>query len=156
MSFSAAKLDHNNCHAIEDGLFTLNDDFIAEMEQFGRHVLIFSAGEFVQGLEESLEKYTCNYLYRSIFYCDKTDHAAISEHFKDMRGIEEEYEYCFVKDYTPYARQNEWRFIIHDIDGEFQIEDTGGVNIKTNFNTKMPIFETAALKTLHVSEGFLN
>lgn len=126
------------------------------MEQFGRHVLIFSAGEFVQGLEESLEKYTCNYLYRSIFYCDKTDHAAISEHFKDMRGIEEEYEYCFVKDYTPYARQNEWRFIIHDIDGEFQIEDTGGVNIKTNFNTKMPIFETAALKTLHVSEGFLN
>lgn len=156
LSFSAAKLDYNNCHAIEDGLFTVNDDFIAEMEQFGSHFLIFSAEEFIWGLEESLKMHTCNFVYHSIFYCDKTDHAAISRHFKDIEDTAEPYEYCFIKDYTPYAKQNEWRIIIHDINSVFQIEDSGGVNIKTNFSTKMPIFETAALKTLQMSENYLD
>ena len=155
LSFSASILDHNNCHVAKDGIFTVNDDFIEEMEQFGSHVLIFSAKEFIGRLKETLKMYKCNFSYHPIFYCDKTNHVAISKHFKDKGEAVDPYDYCFIKDYTPYAKQNEWRIIIHDTNNEFQIEDTGGVNIKTNFSTKIPIFETSALKTLLVSEEYL-
>ena len=33
LSFSAAMLNHDNCHMTKDGLFTPNDDFIEEMIQ---------------------------------------------------------------------------------------------------------------------------
>lgn len=52
-------------------------------------------------------------------------------------------------------KQNEWRIIIHDINNEFPIEGGGGVNIVTAFQTKMPIFETRSLKTLLLSEEYL-
>lgn len=155
LSFSIAKLDHTNCHAIKDGLFALNDDFIEEMKQFGSHVLIFSADDFIRGLTKAIEKHKCICAYGPISYYDKTDHAKISKHFQSLADSENPYEYCFIKDFFPYSKQNEWRVIIDDVNDEFHINDTGGVNIKTEFHTEMPIFDTTALTTLQASEEYL-
>lgn len=155
LSFSVSKLDLTNCHITKDGLFTPNDDFIEEMKQFGSHVLIFSAENFISELNETLRLHKCNYSYHPIFYCDKTDHASISKHFKDKGDSADPYEYCFIKDYSPYAKQNEWRIVIHDIADEFPIEKTGGVNITTKFHTEIPIFETTELRTLLSSKEYL-
>lgn len=155
LSFSVAKLDHNNCHLSQDGIYAVNDDFINEMKQFGSHVLIFRAEDFITAMRKALKPYNCNVAYRSIYYCDKTNYAAISKHFTDLGDSEDPYEYCFIKDYTPYAKQNEWRIFIHDVKNEFPIEDTGGVNIKTEFRTKIPLFETNALTSLFLSEEWL-
>lgn len=158
LSFSAAILNHDNCHVTKDGLFTPNDDFIEEMIQFGDHVLVFQAEEFIWELREKLKMHRCNYLYRPIFYCDKSDHTAISKYFEDKRNEgnpPDPYDYCFIKDRTPYSKQNEWRIIIHDVNNEFPIEDSGGANIVTAFRTGMPIFETRLLKTLLASEEYL-
>lgn len=155
LSFSVSILNYTNCHATKDGLFAPNDDFIEEMKQFGSHMLIFSARDLILGLAETLRMHKCNFEYHPIFYCDKTDHAAITKYFRDKGNAENPYEYCFIKDYTPYAKQNEWRIIIHDIGNEFRIGDSGGVNIKTEFRTEMPIFETTALTTLLASEEYL-
>lgn len=155
LSFSASMLNHRNCHVYKNGLYSPNDDYIAEMAQFGSHVLIFSATDFVIALKNTLKSHTCNFEYHPIFYCNKTDHTSISEHLKDSQPEQNPYDYCFIKDRTPYSRQNEWRAIIHDINGEFPIDSTGSLNIKTEFRTKMPIFRTFELKTLQVSDEFL-
>ena len=105
LSFSAAMLNYDNCHAAQDSLFALNADFIEEMLQFGDHVLIFSADEFISELNKKLSSYKCICSYRPIFYCDKTNYAAISDYFKCRRsaGISPDpYDYCFIKDRTPY------------------------------------------------------
>ena len=158
LSFSVAKVDGSNCHVTENGLFTPNDDFIEEMIQFGSHFLIFPADEFIPAVNEELRKHKCNYEYHPIFYCDKTNHAGIAEYFEMKRNrgeLSEPYDYCFIKDRTPYSKQNEWRIIVDDINNEFQIGDNGGVNIQTTFRTEMPIFETTLLNTLLVSEAYL-
>ena len=155
LSFSASMLNHANCHAYKNGLYSPNDDYIAEMEQFGSHVLIFSANDFIIALNKTLKSHTCNFEYHPIFYCNKTDHTAISKYMKGRQIEKNPYDYCFIKDHTPYSKQNEWRTIIHDIDGEFPIDSTGGFNLKTEFCTKMPIFETLELKSLQVSDEFL-
>lgn len=155
LTFSAAKLDHSICHMRDDGLFVLNDDFVTSMEQFGSYVLIFPAKDFVFGLEKALKMNRCNYVRRPIFYCDKSDHTAIAEYLKSRTEEEDPYGYCFIKDRTPYAIQNEWRFIIHDVNNEFQLKDNGGVNIQTGFRARTPIFETTALRELVASEDFL-
>lgn len=158
LSFSAAMLNHDNCHITKDGLFTPNDDFIEEMIQFGDHVLIFRAEDFIWKLREKLKIHKCNCLYHPIFYCDKTDHVAISKYFEDKRNEgspPDPYDYCFIKDRIPYSKQNEWRIIIDDFNNEFPIEPNGGVNIVTSFRSKIPVFETQLLKTLRASEEYL-
>ncbi|MBR3704723.1 MAG: hypothetical protein IKM11_04490 [Oscillospiraceae bacterium] len=158
LSFSAAMLSYENCHVTKDGLFTPNDDFIEEMLQFGEHVLIFCAEDFLEGMRQKIAMHRCNCLYRSIFYCDKTSHKEISDYFEERQNAGEPsdpYDYCFIKDKTPYSKQNEWRIIIHDTHNEFPIESSGGVNVETKFRTHMPIFETLSLKTLVASEEYL-
>lgn len=79
LSFSTAMINHVNCHVTKDGLFTLNDDFIEEMMQFGDHVLVFCAEEFIWSLQEKLKTYGCNYSYHPIFHCDKSNYTEISK-----------------------------------------------------------------------------
>lgn len=149
VSFSVAMLNYDNCHVEKDGLFTPNHDFIEEMIQFGDHVLIFQAEEFIWKLREKLKPHRCNFLYQPIFYCDKTNHAGISKYFEDKRrtgNLLDSYDFCFIKDRVPYSKQTEWRIIIDDFNNEFPIGNSGGVNIVTGFRTKMPIFETHLLK----------
>ena len=158
LSFSAAMLDYNNCHATEDGLFTPNDDFIAEMQQFGSYFLVFSADDFILAINEAIQGRKAHYMYRPICYCDKTDSPGVTKYFETIRNqgtTPRPYDNCFLKDRTPYFKQNEWRVIIDDIANEFPVGDNGGVNIQTAFRTAMPIFETPLLKTLFMSEEYL-
>ena len=155
LSFSASMLDHNNCHAIDNELYTVNKEFIEEMRQFGDSFLVIDAGYFISCIRDALKSHSCNYTYHPIFYCDKADHEAIVKHFKDSGKIDDPYEYCFVKDPTPYKKQNEWRIIIHDIDNEFADMSNNGLNIQTGFRDRMPIFETSVLHTMRISKNFL-
>lgn len=155
LSFSVSKIDFTNCHISSDGLYTPNADFIEEMSQFGSHVLIFSSNDFILELGRIFTRHKCNISYKSVFYCNKSDHEAIVKYFQVVADASDPYEYCFIKDASPYAKQNEWRAIIHDLGNEFPVDRTGGVNIQTAFHTEMPIFESVALRTLQVSEDLL-
>ncbi len=154
LSFSLALLDINNCHVIEEDLYTPNDDFICEMQQFGDHFLILPP-DMITALKKKLETYNCYWKRQSIFYCDKSDFKTIRNHYIKKNGSVSEYDlHCFTKELS-YSKQNEYRFIIHDFENEFPLDKNGGVNIKADFTVEMPIFETSSLRTLRISRCLL-
>lgn len=155
LSFSTSIIDYRNCHLVGKNNFMLNEDFVDEMAQFGSHVLLFRGEYLISSLEKKLAEYMCNSEYRPVFYCDKTNYSAIRSHFSDKRSSQSLYDYCFIKDATPYIKQNEWRFIIHDFENILPATLNRGINIATEFRTEIPIFETQSLKTAEISQDFL-
>ena len=155
LSLSLSKLDLNNCHEIESGIYTINEDFLEEMRNFGSSFIIIEPIQFIESMKKALSKCKCNYEYRSIYYCDKRDGDAVQKHFDKMKEIDSWYGELFLKDIAEYGLQNEWRFLIHDIANEFPLTVNGGVNIQTTYRSKMPIFHIDDLNTLQISKEFL-
>lgn len=155
LSFSASIVNYKNCHLIDDDIFTFNEDFVDEMEQFGGHALLIQGEDLLRHLKEKLKEYDCNCEWHPVFYCDKANHAAIHHYLVNKENPDGPYDYCFIKDATPYQKQNEWRFIIHDFENHLAAKNSGGVNVGTEFCTEIPIFETHSLKTAKISRRFL-
>lgn len=155
LCFSLAILDVSNCKSIANDLYTPNDDFINEMKQFGDYFLIIPPYNFSVALNNELKKHSYYYKSQRVFYCNKSDHKSIREYFKNLKGHFSEYDmYCFTKGFS-YSKQNEYRFIIDDLDKELSLNCNGGVNIKTSFFNELPIYETELLNTLQVSSEYL-
>lgn len=152
LSFSASKLDYKNCHEIDKGIFSPNEDFVQEMQQFGDYFLILSANALIDSLERRLQGEKCNYGHKSIRYNNKSNYESNTDVFQDQHFGS--YNICFVKDEPQYGLQNEWRFIIDDYANQFPLIDNGGVNLQTDFSTETPIFETKLLHTLQMSGIF--
>lgn len=155
LSLSLSKLNLDNCHEIDSGLYTINLDFLEEMKSFGSSFIFIDPIQFVECMKQALSACKCNYEYRSIYYCDKRDGAAVQKHFDRMKEIDSWYGELFLKDITEYGLQNEWRFLIHDIANEFPLTVNGGVNIQTPYRSNMPIFHTDDLKSLQISKEYL-
>lgn len=156
LSFSASILNFDICHITEDGAYAVNFDFIEEMQQFGDSFLVLRADELIEYLEEKFQESKCYYAAHPIVYCEKTDFDGIREIFKQKKiNVTSPYEFCFIKDKTPYALQNEWRCIIDDYNSEYKAQNENGANIRTSFSTSMAVFDISALETLRVSEEFL-
>ena len=77
LSFSASMLSKDNCHQTSNGLYTINEEFINEMKQFGDHFLIFNAFAFINALIAEFRKTQCDYEFHPITYIDKNNHHLI-------------------------------------------------------------------------------
>lgn len=156
LSFSASMLSKKNCHKLSNGLYTINESFIKEMEQFGDYFLIFNGFEFIHSLVSELSKTQTDYECHPLSYINKNNFQQISNHFSEMDNEEREFAHLFVKDTAnSYPLQNEWRFVVFDIHNCYSTKDAKGTNIKTSFSTKMPVMEVENLLTLQCCERFL-
>lgn len=155
LSISFFQLNMNNCHEVEDGLFTLNENAIKMMQQFGDSFIAINPFQFISSIETALSGLKCNYEFHPIHYCDIKDYNAVRQFFRRMHDANSLYSEFFLKDESQYGFQNEWRFLIHDQDNELPLEENGGVNIHTGFRTEIPIFKTEDIETLRVSKDLL-
>lgn len=155
LSISFFLLSMENCHEIEDGVFTINEEAIKMMKGFGDSFIILNPYSFISYMKAALSESKCNYECHSIQYCDIKDYQAVRRFFKKMEKEGSLYPEFFIKDRSNYGLQNEWRFLIHDLANEFPLTANGGVNIKTGFSTEMPIFKSEQLSTLRISREFL-
>ena len=153
LSFSASKLSRSVCHMNEDGTYTPNDDFIAEMSKFGDSFLVFNGYDLIEKLRESLAMQKCPLKYHSILYCNKRNPEDVHSLFADI-SEEDDLIYYFIKDIA-YSLQNEWRMVLFDVNNLFPAGENGGVNIETGFTTEMPIFKAENLRTLKCSDDYL-
>lgn len=64
---------------ISDDLYTLNDEFVAEMREFGDDVLVFNAYEFIGSLAETGCSSKCKYENHPIVYVDKQNYDQVRE-----------------------------------------------------------------------------
>ncbi len=155
LSFSASMLSFKNCHPISDGLYALNDSFIAEMRQFGDCFLVFEAYSLINALRKEFERTPCGYEYYPITYINKRDYHQIQTYYAEIGGDRENTAHLFVKDaILSYPMQNEWRVILFNHDHHYPVEN-GSTNIQTSFSTEMPIFGIDKLKTLQCGREFL-
>lgn len=156
LSFSASILSKKNCFKLPNGLYSINEDFIEEMKQFGTHFLIFNAFEFIEAVVDELEKSQCYYEYHKMVYIDKNNHQFIQNYFSELSSERKQFGHLFIKDTAnSYPLQNEWRLIAFDTDGHYCTKNDDGANIKTGFSTQMPVLQTEQLPTLRCSEDFL-
>ena len=156
LSFSASMLSKKNCHKISNDLYSVNRDFVDEMRNFGEYFLIINAFEFINAMEDELEKAQCYYEYHRMTYIDKNDHLQIQSYFAGLSSERREFAHLFIKDTAnSYPLQNEWRLVAFDIDNYYHAIGCDGINIQTGFSTQMPVLETAQLITLQCSENFL-
>ena len=95
----------------------------------------------------------CNYDYHPIYYVNKNDYTAITQYFKKFS--DSTYREFFIKEKDTYSLQNEWRFLIHDIDSCFVINQKGGVDIKTGFRSEMPILESDQLRRFKIHKEYV-
>mgnify|MGYP004534339777 FL=1 len=151
-SFSASLLSHKNCHMVSEDTYALNDNFIAEMSQFGDHALLFNFYDFVNALVKNLEAAGCGYGYHPIKYIDKRNHGLIREYYDKIGEDSKSMAHLFVKDTAnSYPLQNEWRFVFFDDNNYFHLGEGDGKNLCTEFSTQMPVFTTDELCTLRCS-----
>ena len=156
LSFSASMLSKKNCFELPNGLYSVNEDFIEEMKQFGKHFLIFNAFEFIDAVVDELEKAQCYYEYHKMVYIDKNNHQLIRNYFSGLNSERQQFGHLFVKDTAnSYPLQNEWRFVAFDVDSHYCTKNDDGTNIKTGFSTQMPVLKTKQLSTLQCSADFL-
>ena len=156
LSFSASLLSQKNCHKISDDLYTLNDEFIAEMKQFGDHFLVFNAYEFIDALAKKCCSSKCGYEYHPMVYVDKHNYDQVREYYAGLNEERKHTGQLFIKDtINGYPLQNEWRFVVFDDNCHYHLDSHGGVNIQTDFCTEAPVFCTALLNTLECTKEFL-
>lgn len=154
-SFSASLLSYKNCHKISDDLYTLNDEFIAEMKQFGDYFLIINAYEFIDSLSKVFQSSKCGFEYHPMTYIDKRNYNQVHEYYAKLDEERQRTGHLFIKDaINGYPLQNEWRFAVFDDNCHYRL-DNGGVNIQTAFSTQVPIFCTDVMNTLQCSKEFL-
>ena len=156
LSFSASMLSDKNCHLITEELYTPNEDFIAEMEQFGGYVLILDALTFINSLKKTFENAECGLEFHPVVYIDKHNYLYVQDYYESLVGDRKEFAHLFIKDTAnSYPLQNEWRMVIFDYKRHYYQEKTSGINIQTSFSTKMPICSIDEFKSLQCSRGFL-
>ena len=156
LSFSASVLSCKNCHLISEGIYTPNDDFIAEMSQFGDYFLVFNAIVFINSLRKTFETTECSWECHPMAYIDKRNYELVRDYYKKLSNDRKNSAHLFVKDtVNSYSLQNEWRGVVFDHGNHYSVDKNGGANIQTNFSTKMPIFSVDKLKTLQCSREFL-
>ena len=156
LSFSASMLSDKNCHLITEELYTPNEDFIAEMEQFGGYVLIFDALTFINSLRKTFENAECGLEFKPVVYIDKHNYLYVQDYYESLVGDRKEFAHLFIKDTAnSYPLQNEWRMVIFDYKRHYYQEKTSGINIQTSFSTNMPICSIDEFKSLQCSRGFL-
>lgn len=156
LSFSASVLSYKNCHLISEGIYTPNDDFIAEMSQFGDYFLVFEAIIFINSLRKTFETVGCDWECHPMAYMDKHNYGLVRDYYEQLGKDRKDSAHLFIKDTAnSYSLQNEWRMAIFDHGNHYSLDENGGANIQTNFSTKMPIFSVDKLKTLQCSREFL-
>ena len=155
-SFSASLLSYNNCHMVSEGEYAPNDDFIAEMRKFGDYFLVFNAFDFIDSLAKEFEITGCGYEYHPMVYIDKHNHELVRGYFDTKSEDQKSTAHLFVKDTSnAYPLQNEWRMIFLDHSNHYRLNGTSGINLRTDFSTRMPIFSTDQLGTLRCTEEYL-
>lgn len=154
LSFSAAKLSKKNCHKLSDEVYTINADFLAEMKQFGDSFLVFNGYEFMDSIKRTFEQAPCDYEFHPISYINKHDYQKVQLYFNELSEETKPFGHLFLKDVS-YVLQSEWRIIAFDTRHLYQLDQSGSVNIQTDFRTNMPILETNLLHTLQCSKDFL-
>lgn len=155
LSFSASMLSFQTCHIVSEGLYTPNDNFIAEMKQFGDSFLIIDASALINALKKEFESTRCSYEYHPIVYIDKRNYNQIQAYYTGLDNDRKITGHLFVKDTVrSYPLQNEWRVIVFDHENHYPLSDDS-TNIQTSFTTQMPIFSIDELKTLQCSREFL-
>ena len=156
LSFSASILSKEICHITPKKLYAINEDFIEEMKHFDGYCLIINASSFVRALKTELDKAKCDYEYHKMDYVDKHDFHKMREYFSGLSSERQPSGHLFVKDRTDsYLLQNEWRFVVFDINSQYSTKKDTGVNIKTGFSTPMPVLRTEELATFQCSEDYL-
>lgn len=158
LSFSASMISRKNSHKISDKIYTINEDFLQEMEQFGKFCLIFWPQNFISAMKDELNRTKCDYEYHPVTYINKHDYKSIQEYYDQMSEERKRTGHLFVKNAVGgYPLQNEWRFIIFDTKNAYRVNQMGGINIKTCSitNTKMPVLDVANLKTMQFSGAIL-
>ena len=153
LSISFFQLNLDNCHEIENGIFTINRDAVEMMKEFGEYFITLDSTRVVSSLESSLSSYKCKYEYGPVYYCDTHNIQAVQKTCKKIHDKGLIYWEYFLKDESDYKQQNEWRFLIHDIANEFPLADNGGVNIQTDLRSDIPLFKTEELVSLRIFES---
>ena len=154
-SFSASILSRKNCHKCTDGLYTVNQEYINEMRQFGECFLIINAFELIEALRTEFSNTGSGFEYHPIVYINKTNYSKIQEYFNNLSSKNRLTGHLFLKDDTnSYRIQNEWRMVLFDFNNHYPA-DNNGVNVKTCYLTEMPVLDTESLATLRCSEEYL-
>ena len=155
-SFSASLLSFKNCHLTSNGNYTPNNDFIAEMRQFGDYFLVIDSSTFINALAEKLNVSECGFEYHSITYIDKHDHDSVQNYYINQPVDQKQTAHFFIKDKAnSYWLQYEWRYIMLDYKHRYTPDIRGGINLQTGFSTDAPIFNVDTLCTLQCSEDLL-
>lgn len=154
-SFSASILSKRICRKCSDGLYTIDPAYLAEMRQFGECFMLINASAFIDALQAEFSKTRCDYEYHPVVYINKNCYPAIYEYFGNLSPARKRTGHLFLKDdANSYRIQNEWRLVFFDVDHHYP-SDNHGVNIKTNFSTKMPVLEAEDLTALRCSQEYL-
>lgn len=156
LSLSMSIFDSSNFHNIENDLFAPNEEYIKEMSQFGDAFIIIDGEYLIACLKKALDQYQCNYAYGPVIYRDKDDPKDINEYYKTQGQLGRVYSELFIKDKKQYAKQNEWRFIIHDINETLSTQKKAGLSIQTAFVPSVPIHNIKFLRTVKVSKEDLS
>lgn len=156
LSMSFFQLNMDNCHEVEKGIYTINDDAVEKMKGFGDFFITLNSAHIIPSMEAALSGYKCNYEYHPVRYCDIHNYNAVQQCLKNMRDNGYMYSEFFLKDKSEYGPQNEWRFLIHDYANEFPLLDNGGVDLQTDFRSDVPLFKTEQLTTLRISKDLLH
>ncbi len=106
--FCATALSQDILYKKTDTEFAFRQEFIQEMQQFGKYFAIFSASEFIEKMSVFVEKNHMAVQYGPVDYVEIHKQYDIEMLNEDTRpGIE-----AFFKKDVSYRWQNEWRIIL--------------------------------------------
>lgn len=97
LSFSASMLSKKNCHKLSDETYTINEDFLAEMMQFGNSFLVFNGYGFMDSLKLAFDKALCDYEFHPISYIDKHDYQRVQRYFNLLSEDRKQCGHLFLK-----------------------------------------------------------
>ena len=83
-SFSASILSRKNCHKCTDGLYTVNQEYLNEMRQFGECFLTINAFELIEALRTEFSNTGSGFEYHPVVYINKTNYSKIQEYFNNL------------------------------------------------------------------------
>lgn len=139
LMFCASALTKEIMKNIEDNKWILGNDFKNAVKEFGDYVIILTSAELCSKIMESKEGFN-NRIHidaRTIIYRELSDFSDTDAYRKTGSQLDP----YFVKDYSKYRYQNEWRIILWGDPG-LQLNEFGGYFIKTEPLEYAYIFET--------------
>lgn len=108
--FCAVLMDDKIIEICDDNAFKIKDEYLQEMQQFGKYVCFIPYEEMLQKIDQYIKAHPgIGFIHGPVYYCDIMSKYRIDEPEDENLGV---YRRFFNKD-SAYRKQHEWRLLAH-------------------------------------------